>query len=181
MIGSVHDLWELGDWLSSRNFFINFFKIFLNLLLCKFLLLFCCFRTKFQGGAKVFMGANCLRGASSCPPLPPLAPLWKKARVINKTFKTSFSDSVHYADVKRALQTHIQQLTMRVDHLTGFPLGTFSGKIEYIVMLIFLLFWVQTFGGKSFRGVQTAWRGAFSYLPPIEEIQQRRSKKIISG
>ena len=39
-----------------------------NLLLCKFLLLCYCFRTKFQGGAKVFRGANCLRGR----PLPPV-------------------------------------------------------------------------------------------------------------
>ena len=39
-----------------------------NLLLCKFLLLFYCFRTKFQGKAKVFKeGANCLRGRP-CPP-----------------------------------------------------------------------------------------------------------------
>ena len=34
-----------------------FFRGGRNLLLCKFLLLFYCFRTKFQGGAKVFRGA----------------------------------------------------------------------------------------------------------------------------
>ena len=34
-----------------------------NLLLCY------CFRTKFQGGAKVFRGANCLMGAPPCPPV----------------------------------------------------------------------------------------------------------------
>ena len=45
-----------------------------NLLLCKFLLLCYWFWTKFQGGAKVFRGANCLRGC----PLPPPPP-WKKA------------------------------------------------------------------------------------------------------
>ena len=56
-------------WLSSRNFF----RGGQNLLLCKFLLLFYCFRTKFQGGAKVFRGANCLRGHPPCPPM------WKKA------------------------------------------------------------------------------------------------------
>ena len=44
-----------------------------NLLLCKFLLLYYCFRTKFQGGAKVFRGANCLKGGTPCP-------LWEKAR-----------------------------------------------------------------------------------------------------
>ena len=51
-------------WLSSRNFFQGV----QNLLLCKFLLLCYCFRTKFQGGAKVSRGANCLRGASPYPP-----------------------------------------------------------------------------------------------------------------
>ena len=38
-----------------------------NLLLCKFQFLFYCFRTKFQGGVKVFRMANCLRGV---PPTP---------------------------------------------------------------------------------------------------------------
>ena len=33
-----------------------------NLLLCKFLLLFYCFRTKFQGGAKVFKGGKTASG-----------------------------------------------------------------------------------------------------------------------
>ena len=56
-------------WLSSRNFF----RGGQNLLLCKFLLLCHCFRTKFQGGTKVFRGANCFMGGGSCP-------LWKKAR-----------------------------------------------------------------------------------------------------
>ena len=45
-----------------------------NPLLCKFLLLCYCFRTKFQGGAKVFREANCSGGR----PRPP--PLWKKAK-----------------------------------------------------------------------------------------------------
>ena len=39
-------------WLCSRNFFGG------NPLLCKFLLLYYCFRTKFQGGAKVFRGGQ---------------------------------------------------------------------------------------------------------------------------
>ena len=55
---------DIVDWLSPRNFFRG-----QNLLLCKFLLLFYCFRTKFQGGAKVFKGV----------PLP--TPLWEKARL----------------------------------------------------------------------------------------------------
>ena len=49
-------------------FFWEFFQG--DLLLCKFLLFCYCFRTKFQGGAKVFT-------ASGGRPLP----LWKKARV----------------------------------------------------------------------------------------------------
>ena len=44
-----------------------------NLLLCKFLLLFYCFRTKFQGGAKVFKGGKLPQGGAPCPP-------WEKAR-----------------------------------------------------------------------------------------------------
>ena len=60
-------------WFSSRNFFQGG-----NLLLCKFLLLFYCFRTKFQRGAKVFKGANCLR---EHPP----APLWEKASIAMET------------------------------------------------------------------------------------------------
>ena len=52
-------------WLSSGNFF----QRRKNLWLCKFLLLCYCFRTKFQGGVKVFRGANCLRGGAPCPPV----------------------------------------------------------------------------------------------------------------
>ena len=52
-------------WLSSRNFFQGG----QSLLLRKFLLLCYCFRTKFQGGAKVFRGANCLRGGAPLPPV----------------------------------------------------------------------------------------------------------------
>ena len=50
-------------------FFWEFFRGGQNLLLCKFLLLCYCFRTKFQGGAKIFRGANCLRGAPPAPPV----------------------------------------------------------------------------------------------------------------
>ena len=50
-------------WLSSRNFF----QWGQNLLLCKSQLLCYCFQAKFQGGAKVFRGANCLRGAPPAP------------------------------------------------------------------------------------------------------------------
>ena len=46
------------------GFLLGIFQGGQNLLLCKFLLLCFCFRTKFQGGAKVFRGG---------------APLWKKA------------------------------------------------------------------------------------------------------
>ena len=59
-------------WLSPRNFFRG-------LLSCKFLLLFYCFRTKFQGGAKVFKGGKLPQGGR---PLPP--PLWEKASLSYK-------------------------------------------------------------------------------------------------
>ena len=54
------------NWLSSRNFFQGG----QNLLLCKFLLLFYCFRTKFQGGAKVFRGGQTASGGR--PHAPPV-------------------------------------------------------------------------------------------------------------
>ena len=53
-------------WLCSRNFFGGRGNPFL----CKFLLLFYCFRTKFQGGAKVYGGGG--QTASGWRPLPPV-------------------------------------------------------------------------------------------------------------
>ena len=50
-------------WLSPRNFFQGG----QNLLLCKFLLLFYCFRTKFQGEAKVFKGGKLPQGGAPSP------------------------------------------------------------------------------------------------------------------
>ena len=55
-----------------------------NLLLCKFLFLCYCFRTKFQGGAKVFREANCLRGPP-CPPPPP--PPVEESQVIVQRYR----------------------------------------------------------------------------------------------
>ena len=81
------DLQHFGQWVFiyshfckknglSENMILGiFFRGGQNLLLCKFLLLCYCFQTKFQGVAKVFRGANSLRGAP--------APLWKKARIFD--------------------------------------------------------------------------------------------------
>ena len=55
----------------SLAFSLEFFSVGgANLLLCKFLLLFYCFRTKFQGGANVSKGRGQI--ASGGRPLPPL-------------------------------------------------------------------------------------------------------------
>ena len=51
------------SWLSARTFFGGG-----NLLLCKSQLLFYCFRTKFQGGAKVFGGGGTASGGAPLPP-----------------------------------------------------------------------------------------------------------------
>ena len=50
-------------------FSYEFFSGGQNLLLCKFLLLFYCFRAKFQGGAKVFKGGKLPQGGAPCPPV----------------------------------------------------------------------------------------------------------------
>ena len=50
------------------GFLLGIFSEEQNLLLCKFLLLCYCFRTKFQGGRKVFRGQT----ASGGRPLPPV-------------------------------------------------------------------------------------------------------------
>ena len=65
-----------------------------NLLLCKFLLLFYCFRTKFQGGAKVFVGGGKLpQGAPSAPPR------WKKASIFTRSTQTcDYFDSLKNVD-----------------------------------------------------------------------------------
>ena len=62
-------------WLSPRNFFQGEGQ---NLLLCKFLLLFYCFRTKFQGGAKVFKGGGGKLSQGGAP-----LPLWEKASMLS--------------------------------------------------------------------------------------------------
>ena len=49
-------------------FFQKFFQGGQNLLLCKFLLLCYCFRTKFQGGVKVFRGGKLPQGGAPLPP-----------------------------------------------------------------------------------------------------------------
>ena len=71
-------------------------------MLCKFLLLFYYFRTKFQGWAKVLKGGKLPQGA-------PPAPLWEKARILL------------YFETK---QTVIQPTPM-ADFSFGFPEGSF--------------------------------------------------------
>ena len=49
-----------------------------NLLLCKLLSLFYCFRTKFQGGAKVSKGGQTVSGGRPCPPVGESQQRWSK-------------------------------------------------------------------------------------------------------
>ena len=72
-IGGIYLIFILSIFLTYPGFLLGTFSWGVNLLVCKFLLLCYCFRTKFQGGANVFRGANRLRGRPH--------PLWNKASI----------------------------------------------------------------------------------------------------
>ena len=64
-------------WLSSRNFFRGAKSIVMQI---SFVMqIFLLFSDKISGGQKSPRGANCLRGAPSCPP-------WKKASIYLEKF-----------------------------------------------------------------------------------------------
>ena len=72
--------------ISELAFSQEFFSGGGNLLLCKFLLLFYCFRTTFQGGAKVFKGEQTASGGGR----PPVGESQPNANIITReriTFK----------------------------------------------------------------------------------------------
>ena len=93
-----------GCWLSSVKFFQGGGQ---NLLLCKFLLLFYCFQTKFQGGAKVFRGGTASGGNPLPPPPNGRKPWWIEVPAWVHLKQTNF-DSIFFVQISMTTQTSIK-------------------------------------------------------------------------